>query len=370
MFNGNELAIREIASKEHSTRRSSALRRKRSSARANTRKGVLSRGKGVTRRSGSLDGENTPELERIDSFASDFGTPASAPVAPVADAGGSVPTSAGQYSGNSDHNLLDVGSVPLLSREEEVELAARIQAGDEAARERMIRANLRLVIKIARDYEHLGLPLADIVSEGTIGLMKAVDRFNPSKGAKLSTYGSWWIKQQIRRALANQGRTIRLPVHVEGKLYQLGRAEARLRHELGREATTEELAAELDSDPHRIERLRDAAVRPASLDASLGEDSNTNVAEVVADERAETPFQQLRTKFDHELIRKLVQKLPKREEKILRLRFGLDGGEEQTLEEVGEKFGLTRERIRQIQNEAFKKLRVLMDNPEALPAAA
>jgi RNA polymerase primary sigma factor len=126
----------------------------------------------------------------------------------------------------------------------------------------------------------------------------------------------------------------------------------------------------VDSDPQRIARLRDAAVRPASLDASLGEDSSTNVAEVVADEKAETPFQQLRTKFDHELIRKLVQKLPKREEKILRLRFGLDGGEEQTLEEVGEKFGLTRERIRQIQNEAFKKLRVLMENPEALPAAA
>ncbi|HYG33866.1 MAG TPA: sigma-70 family RNA polymerase sigma factor, partial [Clostridia bacterium] len=142
--------------------------------------------------------------------------------------------------------LRDASVVPLLTREQEVELAARIRAGDTAAREHMIRANLRLVVKIAREYEHLGLPLLDLLSEGTIGLMKAVDRFDPSKGGKLSTYGSWWIKQQIRRALSNQGRTIRLPVHVEAKIYRLGLAEVKMREVLGREATDEELAGELD----------------------------------------------------------------------------------------------------------------------------
>lgn len=266
-------------------------------------------------------------------------------------------------------DILEVGSVPLLTVEEEVQLAKRIKRGDEAAREKMIRANLRLVIKIARDYENLGLPMADLISEGIIGLMKAVDKFDPAKGGKLSTYGSWWIKQQIRRALANQGRTIRLPVHVEGKLYQLGRTEAKLRHEFGREATDEELAAELETDARRIGRLRDAAIRPTSLDAPVGDDGGSTIAELVADERTSTPFDHLRDKVDHGLLMQLLSKLPEREERILRFRFGLDGHEEQTLEEVGKKFGLTRERIRQLQNEAFKKLRDLLD-PPMLPAAA
>jgi RNA polymerase primary sigma factor len=274
------------------------------------------------------------------------------------------------YAESTDRDLLQVGSVPLLSREEEVELARRIKEGDESARERMIRANLRLVIKIARDYEHLGLPTADLVSEGIIGLMKAVERFDPAKGGKLSTYGSWWIKQQIRRALANQGRIIRLPVHVEGKLYQLGRVEARLRNELGREATDEELAAEVNSNPRRVARLRNSAIRPTSMDAPVGDEGSASIAELVADERAQTPLEQLTTKVDHELIKVLLQKLPEREQRILRLRFGLDGDEDRTLEEVGEKFGLTRERIRQLQNEAFKKLRALMEDPELIPVAA
>ncbi len=264
----------------------------------------------------------------------------------------------------------DVGSVPLLTREEEVELAARIRRGDTAARERMIRANLRLVVKIARDYDNLGLPLLDLISEGTIGLMKAVEKFDPAKGGKLSTYGSWWIKQQIRRALANQGRTIRLPVHVEGKIYRMGRAEAKLREELGREATDEELAHELGVTSRRVSRLRDAAIRPGSLDAPVGEDKDGVVGDLVSDEKARTPLEEYQSKADHSLLRELLEKLPDRESQILRSRFGLDGENELTLEEIGQRFGVTRERIRQLQNEAFKKLREMMEDPKGIELAA
>lgn len=291
-------------------------------------------------------------------------TPAQAQVIPE-----SMPAHEGAASALAAY-LRDVGQVDLLTPQQEVELAARIQKGDNAAREHMIRANLRLVVKIARDYEHLGLPLLDLISEGTIGLMKAVDRFDPAKGGKLSTYGSWWIKQQIRRALANQGRTIRLPVHVEAKIYRLGRAEARLREEFGREASDEELAAELGVETRKISRLRDSAVRPGSLDAPLGEDDSSTVGEIVRDERASSPYELFEQKADHTLLRSMLQKLPERESRILKARFGLDGADEHTLEELGEQFGLTRERIRQLQNEAFKKLRHMLQQSPRLSAAA
>lgn len=287
-----------------------------------------------------------------------------------------LPAQAGNENGSEMPNsalaafMRDAAEVPLLTPDQEVELARQIKAGSRSAREHMIRANLRLVIKIARDYEHLGLPLLDLISEGAIGLMKAVDRFDPSKGGKLSTYGSWWVKQQIRRALANQGRTIRLPVHVEGKLYRLGRAEAKLREELGREATDDELAEELGTNARRIRRLRDASFRPSSLDAPVGEDGDGSLGELVGDERSADPSEQYEMQADKGLLMTLLPKLSKREFEILKSRFGLDGGEEQTLEQLGEKFGLTRERIRQLQNEAFKKLRNLMENSRGMRAAA
>jgi RNA polymerase primary sigma factor len=261
----------------------------------------------------------------------------------------------------------------LLTPSEEIELADRISHGDEQARDQMIRANLRFVIKIAREYEHLGMPLLDLINEGNIGLMRAVEKFDPAKGAKFSSYASLWIKQQIRRALASQGKTIRLPIHVADRIYQLGQAEARLRHVLGREATDDELAHELGVKVAKISGLRSAALRPASLDAPLGgaeKADRGNVADLVADENAATPYEALLGKTETKLIHKLVEKLPEREAKIIRLRFGLDGGSERTLEEVGSKLNLTRERIRQLQNLAFAKLRRMLEEPSALPIAA
>jgi RNA polymerase primary sigma factor len=266
--------------------------------------------------------------------------------------------------------MREAGEIPLITPAEEIALAARIKRGDATAREHMIRANLRFVIKIAREYEDLGMPLLDLISEGNIGLMKAVEKFDPAKGGKLSTYAVLWIKQQIRRALASQGKTIRLPIHVADKIYQLTQAEVRLRHQLGREATDEELADELDIKVARLARLRRVALRPSSLDAPLGEDSSSTVAEVVADENARSPFEQLRDQMETSMVRDLVAQLSEREAKIIRFRFGLDGGEERTLEDVGRKFNLTRERIRQLQNLALQKLRRMLEETPQVPLAA
>jgi RNA polymerase primary sigma factor len=257
--------------------------------------------------------------------------------------------------------LCEIGKVKLLTPEEEAALAARIKKGDKKAREHMIKANLRLVVKIARDYEGIGLPLLDLISEGNIGLMKAVERFDPTKGAKLSTYGSWWIKQSIKRALANQSKTIRLPVHMVDKISRMHRAAARLHQELGREPTDEELAEELGITTARVARMRVAAIRPASLDAPIGDEAASSFAEVVEDENAATPFQRLEEKAVTGLLQEMVKTLQPREANILRARFGLDGGSQKTLDEVGENFGVTRERVRQIQNVALRKLRKMLE---------
>jgi RNA polymerase primary sigma factor len=266
--------------------------------------------------------------------------------------------------------LREIGETALLTPQEEVSLSKKIRKGDAAARERMIKANLRLVVKIARDYEGLGLPLLDLINEGNIGLMKGVERFDPKKGAKLSTYAAWWIKQSIKRALANQSKTIRLPVHVVDKLLHLRRAEAKLHDVLGREPTDEELGHILGFTAKRVADLRKAAIRPASLEAPLGDDDGKQVADVVADEKAADPYEQLEDKTNTAMIREMVATLSPREAEILRFRFGLDGEEEKTLEEVGEKFGVTRERIRQIQEIALKKLRRKIEKLETVRAAA
>jgi len=264
--------------------------------------------------------------------------------------------------------LREIGQVKLLTPQEEILLAARIKKGDKKAREQMIKANLRLVVKIARDYEGIGLPLLDLISEGNIGLMKAVERFDPAKGGKLSTYGSWWIKQSIKRALANQSKTIRLPVHLVDKISKMRRTAMRLQEELGREPTDEELGEELGISGSRVAQMRMAAIRPASLDAPIGDEDSNNFAEVVEDESADTPYEQLEGKTVTKMLHEMVKTLDNREATILRARFGLDGGPQKTLEDVGAKFGVTRERVRQIQNIALKKLRKMIEKMETTKA--
>jgi RNA polymerase primary sigma factor len=262
--------------------------------------------------------------------------------------------------------LREIGQVKLLTPQEEIELAGRIKKGDKKAREQMIKANLRLVVKIAHDYENFGLPLLDLINEGNIGLMKAVERFDPAKGGKLSTYGSWWIKQSIKRALANQSKTIRLPVHLVDKIAKMRRTAMKLQEVFGREPTDEELAEEMGMSPSRVAQMRTAAIRPASLDAPIGDDETNNFAEVVQDENADSPYEQLEEKTVTNMLREMVKTLDTREATILQYRFGLDGGSEKTLEEVGEKFGVTRERVRQIQNIALNKLRKMIEKLEAV----
>src|SRR5713101_7225316 len=257
--------------------------------------------------------------------------------------------------------LREIGQVKLLTPQEEIELAARIKKGDKKAREQMIKANLRLVVKIAHDYEGFGLPLLDLISEGNIGLMKAVERFDPAKGGKLSTYGSWSIK----RALANQSKTIRLPVHLVDKISKMRRTAMRLQEEFGREPTDEELAEELGISAARVGQMRTAAIRPASLDAPIGDDDSNNFSEVVQDENADTPYEHLEEKTVTKMLQEMVKTLDEREGTILRYRFGLDGGSEKTLEEVGQRFCVTRERVRQIQNIALRKLRKMIEKIES-----
>jgi RNA polymerase primary sigma factor len=260
--------------------------------------------------------------------------------------------------------LREIGQIPLLTPDDEVRLAERIKKGDQEARALMIRSNLRLVVKIAHDYANLGLPLLDLISEGNIGLMKAVERFDPKKGGKLSTYAAWWIKQSIKRALANQSKTIRLPVHLVDKISKMRRVSMQMSEELGREPTDEELAEEIGLSSAKVSQLKTVSIRPASLDAPISDDDTTEFGEIVGDDEAFTPFELLRDKNLQDEVGDLLAVLDEREKKIIFSRFGLDGGKPRTLEEVGKKFGVTRERIRQLQNIALLKLRRALQKKE------
>ena len=262
--------------------------------------------------------------------------------------------------------LREIGRIPLLTPQQEIALAGKIKDGDAAARTQMINSNLRLVVTIARDYTNLGLPLLDLISEGNIGLTKAVERFDPAKGAKLSTYAMWWIKQSIKRALANQSKTIRLPVHLVDKVAKIRRVSLQMSDELGREPTDDELGEELGIVGEKVARLRSFGIRPASLDATTADDDSTEFSESVGDEGAQTPFEWLRDKNLRSEVDGLIALLDSREKKILSQRFGLDGGKAKTLEDVGKDFGITRERIRQLQNIALAKLRRALSKKENL----
>lgn len=253
--------------------------------------------------------------------------------------------------------LQEIGKTPLLKPEEEVALARRIQKGDEKARNHMVQANLRLVVKIAHDYNNFGLPLLDLISEGNIGLVKAVERFDPDKGGKLSTYAAWWIKQSIKRALANQSKTIRLPVHLVDRIAKMRKITSALADEFGREPSDDEIAYEMGIPVNKIAHLKSVSVRPASLDAPVGDDENTSFGQLVGDENAINPFDTLRSKSQRIDLEEILEDLEEREAKIIRLRFGIGNEGPLTLEEVGEKFEITRERVRQLQNIAISKMR-------------
>jgi RNA polymerase primary sigma factor len=269
--------------------------------------------------------------------------------------------------------LREIGRTPLLTAPQEIELARKIKDGDRQARELMISSNLRLVVTIARDYADYGLPLLDLISEGNIGLMKAVDRFDLAKGAKLSTYAVWWIRQSIKRALSNQGKIIRLPVHLGDKMSKMRRVALRMSDELGREPTDEELSVELGVASEKVSELRSGGIRPASLDAPISDDGLTEFGESVADEEAQTPFELLRDKDLRGKVDGLLDELSDREKKIISQRFGFGGTERKTLEQVGSNLGVSRERIRQLETVALTKLRRALNLKEGaigLPVAA
>ena len=269
--------------------------------------------------------------------------------------------------------LREIGRIALLTPKQEIELAVKIKQGDREARSLMISSNLRLVVTIAQDYANLGLPLLDLISEGNVGLTVAVDRFDPSKGAKLSTYAAWWIRQSIKRALSNQGRTIRLPVHLGEKISKMRRVALHLSEEIGREPTDDELGEEIGIASEKVSHLKTASTSLASLDAPIGDDDLTELGESVADEQARTPFELLRDKDLHNDVDGLLEVLDDREKEMIWRRFGFDGGERKTLEEIGRKLRVSRERIRQLENIALSKLRRALrqkEYPIGLPLAA
>ena len=260
--------------------------------------------------------------------------------------------------------MQDIGQIDLVSKEEEVVLAAKIHGVDtyehDEARSTLIKANLRLVVKIAHDFKGLGLPLLDLISEGNIGLMRAVEKFDPAKGAKFSSYAAWWIKQSMRRALANQSRTIRIPVQSAGKINKIKSVRMKLAEELGREPTDAEIAGHLDFSERTVAGLRLADLRTFSLHDPIQQGEDGEFQDIIPDRGAMTPDRILGDVESVDRLLDLLDELEEREQMILKMRFGLDGSRPRTLEEVSQEIGRTRERVRQIQNQALSKLRSLL----------
>ncbi len=253
--------------------------------------------------------------------------------------------------------LKDIGKVPLLSADEEIELAKRMQEGDEEAKKRLSEANLRLVVSIAKRYVGRGMLFLDLIQEGNLGLMKAVEKFDYQKGFKFSTYATWWIRQAITRAIADQARTIRIPVHMVETINKLTRVSRILLQKLGREPTPAEIAAEMNISEERVREIQKIAQDPVSLETPIGEEEDSHLGDFIEDETTVTPSDSVSTAMLKETLLSVLNTLTPREEKVLRLRYGVDDGRPRTLEEVGKEFNVTRERIRQIEAKALRKLR-------------
>ena len=253
--------------------------------------------------------------------------------------------------------LKDIGRVPLLSADEEVELAKRMQEDDEAAKKRLSEANLRLVVSIAKRYVGRGMLFLDLIQEGNLGLMKAVEKFDYQKGFKFSTYATWWIRQSITRAIADQARTIRIPVHMVETINKLTRVQRVLLQELGREPTPEEIAEKMGVTEERVREIQKIAQDPVSLETPIGEEEDSHLGDFIEDEKTATPSDSVASKMLKEQLLGVLDTLTPREQMVLRLRYGVDDGKPRTLEEVGKVFNVTRERIRQIEAKALRKLR-------------
>ena len=258
--------------------------------------------------------------------------------------------------------LKDVGRVDLLTAAQEVELAKRIERGDHRAKQEMVEANLRLVVSIAKRYRNQGLPFLDLIQEGTIGLVRAAEKFDYRKGFKFSTYATWWIRQAVARALADKARTIRMPVHVVEKLNKIVRSERKLRAELGREPLAFEIARDLELTPEEVEQIRRTAQSPVSLEKPVGDEEESEFGHFITDESVPLPEEAAEVSLRKETLEKILSQLSQRERKVLELRYGLNGEHPRTLDEVGRAFNVTRERIRQIENQSLKKLRALAES--------
>jgi RNA polymerase primary sigma factor len=257
--------------------------------------------------------------------------------------------------------LKDIGKVDLLTAAQEVELAKRIERGEHRAKQEMVEANLRLVVSIAKKYRNQGLPFLDLIQEGTIGLVRAAEKFDHRKGFKFSTYATWWIRQAVARALADKARTIRMPVHIVEKLNKIVRSERKLRAELGREPTSVEIARDVELGPDEVEQIRRSSQAPVSLEKPVGDEEESEFGHFITDENMPLPDEEAEVTLRKETLRKILGTLSSRERQVLELRYGLDGQHPRTLDEVGRTFNVTRERIRQIENQSLKKLRALAD---------
>lgn len=253
--------------------------------------------------------------------------------------------------------LKEIKNIPLLTPEEEIRLARLVRKGDANARKKMIQANLRLVINIAKRYTHLGLPIMDLIEEGNMGLMKAVEKFDPKKGYRFSTYGAWWVKQYITRAIANQGKTIRVPVYMVETISRLKKTQEQLTQKFGRKPRINELAKAMKLSIKKVREITEQISRTTSLDAPVGEDDSGQFMDLIEDETSLSPVDEFTKILRHERIKDLLEKMGKREQEILALRFGLQDGVTHTLSETAKRFGITRERVRQIENAAMHKLR-------------